>query len=196
VTHRDVMRDGDLSCVEFRFHQMTSRVLKYPQQKRCFQRFPGQVGCVHVRGDEGADEFHARAPHGGGSADEHADACFQLAIAKLKLTAAKTDLARARLLYGEWLRRQKRRSAARDQLRMAHNLFDDIGAAAFAERAAAGASGPDTGPAPGSGPGLDRHRGPGHLPLRLQPEHRHRLLVMLGPKSTQSPASGIHSWTP
>jgi DNA-binding CsgD family transcriptional regulator len=69
------------------------------------------------------------------AADENADACFQLAIAKLKLTAARTDLARARLLYGEWLRRQKRRSAARDQLRMAHNLFNDIGAAAFAARA-------------------------------------------------------------
>ncbi len=71
------------------------------------------------------------------AADENADAYFQSAIAKLKLTAAKTDLARARLLYGEWLRRQKRRSAARDQLKLAHNLFDDIGAAAFAERAAA-----------------------------------------------------------
>jgi DNA-binding CsgD family transcriptional regulator len=67
----------------------------------------------------------------------HADTSYQAAIAKLRLTAAKTDLARARLLYGEWLRRQKRRSAARDQLRMAHDTFEDMGAAAWAERAAA-----------------------------------------------------------
>jgi len=45
------------------------------------------------------------------------------------------DLARARLLYGEWLRRQRRRRDARDQLATAHDIFDSVGAAAFAERA-------------------------------------------------------------
>jgi DNA-binding CsgD family transcriptional regulator len=44
-------------------------------------------------------------------------------------------LARARLLHGEWLRRQRRRRDARDQLGGAHQIFDSIGAAAFAERA-------------------------------------------------------------
>ena len=47
----------------------------------------------------------------------------------------KTDLARAHLLYGEWLRRQKQRQAARDQLATAHDLFTTMGATAFAERA-------------------------------------------------------------
>jgi DNA-binding CsgD family transcriptional regulator len=45
------------------------------------------------------------------------------------------DLARARLVYGEWLRRQRRRREARDQLGRAYQIFDSIGAAAFAERA-------------------------------------------------------------
>jgi DNA-binding CsgD family transcriptional regulator len=45
------------------------------------------------------------------------------------------DLARAHLLYGEWLRRQRRRRDARDQLGRAYQIFDAIGAAAFAERA-------------------------------------------------------------
>jgi DNA-binding CsgD family transcriptional regulator len=47
-----------------------------------------------------------------------------------------TDLARAHLLYGEWLRRQKRRLDARDQLQRAYDLFTSIGAPAFAHRAA------------------------------------------------------------
>jgi DNA-binding NarL/FixJ family response regulator len=45
------------------------------------------------------------------------------------------DLARAHLLYGEWLRRQRRSRDARDQLASAYQIFDSIGAAAFAERA-------------------------------------------------------------
>jgi DNA-binding NarL/FixJ family response regulator len=45
------------------------------------------------------------------------------------------DLARAHLVYGEWLRRQRRRRDARDQLGTAYEIFDSLGAAAFAGRA-------------------------------------------------------------
>jgi DNA-binding NarL/FixJ family response regulator len=45
------------------------------------------------------------------------------------------DLARAHLVYGEWLRRQNRRLDARGQVRTAHDMFTRIGAEAFAERA-------------------------------------------------------------
>jgi DNA-binding CsgD family transcriptional regulator len=63
------------------------------------------------------------------------DPLFLAAIGYLEQTEVRTDLARAHLLYGEWLRRQKRRADARRQLRIAQDLFDDMGAAAFAERA-------------------------------------------------------------
>jgi DNA-binding CsgD family transcriptional regulator len=45
------------------------------------------------------------------------------------------ELGRARLLYGEWLRRERRIRDGRDQLRSAHEIFTSIGAGAFAERA-------------------------------------------------------------
>jgi DNA-binding CsgD family transcriptional regulator len=60
---------------------------------------------------------------------------FRQSIGHLGQTTVLTDLARARLLYGEWLRRQKRRLDARHQLQHAHDLFTSMGAPAFAHRA-------------------------------------------------------------
>jgi RNA polymerase sigma factor (sigma-70 family) len=60
-------------------------------------------------------------------------------IAKPSITLSRplcsVDLARTHLLYGEWLRRQRRRLDARHQLRTAHELFTDFGMEVFAERA-------------------------------------------------------------
>jgi DNA-binding NarL/FixJ family response regulator len=69
------------------------------------------------------------------SDDEAADDLYREAIDRLSRTRLRTELARAHLLYGEWLRRQRRRRDARDQLGSAYQIFDSIGAAAFAERA-------------------------------------------------------------
>jgi DNA-binding CsgD family transcriptional regulator len=57
------------------------------------------------------------------------------AVDRLARTRGVVHLARARLLYGEWLRRENRRVDAREQLRAAHEIFSDIGAEGFAERA-------------------------------------------------------------
>jgi DNA-binding CsgD family transcriptional regulator len=69
------------------------------------------------------------------SSADAADSLYREAIERLGRTHLGLELARTRLLYGEWLRRQRRRRAARDQLRSAYEFFDAIGAAAFAERA-------------------------------------------------------------
>jgi DNA-binding CsgD family transcriptional regulator len=64
-----------------------------------------------------------------------ADACYRESIERLERTRIRVELARARLLYGEWLRREGRRIDAREQLRTAHEMFSRFGAEAFAERA-------------------------------------------------------------
>jgi DNA-binding CsgD family transcriptional regulator len=68
----------------------------------------------------------------GSSAEEH----YREAIERLGSCRMATHLARAHLVYGEWLRREGRRRDAREQLRTAHRLLADMGAEAYAERAA------------------------------------------------------------
>jgi DNA-binding CsgD family transcriptional regulator len=60
---------------------------------------------------------------------------YREAVDRLSRTGYRPELARAHLLYGEWLRRERRRADARAQLRTAHEMFDAIGMQAFAERA-------------------------------------------------------------
>jgi DNA-binding CsgD family transcriptional regulator len=66
--------------------------------------------------------------------DGGADDLYAEAIELLGRTRVAIDLARAHLLYGEWLRRQRRRVEARKELRIAHEMFTGFGIEAFAER--------------------------------------------------------------
>ena len=72
-----------------------------------------------------------RALSTGATAEQH----YREALDRLGRCQMRVDLARAHLLYGEWLHREKRRADARDQLRAAHGLFMSIGMESFAERA-------------------------------------------------------------
>ncbi|MFB4308279.1 AAA family ATPase [Actinomadura sp. GTD37] len=78
-------------------------------------------------------EARCRALLSGGEA---ADRLYREAVDRLGRTRMRPDLARAHLLYGEWLRRERRRVDAREHLRTAHDLFTEIGMGAFADRAA------------------------------------------------------------
>jgi DNA-binding CsgD family transcriptional regulator len=69
------------------------------------------------------------------SEGQAAETLYREAIERLERTRVAVHLARAQLVYGEWLRRENRRVDARDHLRVAHEMFSDAGADAFAERA-------------------------------------------------------------
>jgi DNA-binding CsgD family transcriptional regulator len=66
---------------------------------------------------------------------QDAEGSYREAVGRLSRTRLRPELARAHLLYGEWLRREGRRADARAQLHTAHDMFDAIGMLAFAERA-------------------------------------------------------------
>ena len=70
------------------------------------------------------------------SAGSVAEENYREAIDQLSRSRMTSETARAHLVYGEWLRREGRRQDAREQLRTAHELMSDMGAEAFAERAA------------------------------------------------------------
>ena len=65
-----------------------------------------------------------------------AESSYREAIDRLGRTAIRGELGRSHLVYGEWLRREHRRVDARVQLRTAHDIFTEMGAAGFAQRAA------------------------------------------------------------
>jgi DNA-binding CsgD family transcriptional regulator len=88
---------------------------------------------------EGTDAEWALGMRARGSAlvseGDEAERLYQEAIDRLGRTRLRPELARSRLLYGEWLRRANRRVDAREQLRAAHEAFVSMGGEAFAERA-------------------------------------------------------------
>ena len=67
---------------------------------------------------------------------EAAEDLYRASIGHLQRTRQPVELARSHLVYGEWLRREGRRIDARQQLRIAREMFDAIGAVAFTDRAA------------------------------------------------------------
>jgi DNA-binding CsgD family transcriptional regulator len=90
---------------------------------------------THLSGNPWARgiEARSRALMAGGQAAED---LYQEAISQLSRSRITVHLARAHLIYGEWLRHENRRPDAREQLRTAHQMLASMGADGFAERAA------------------------------------------------------------
>lgn len=92
------------------------------------------AGCASAAGTElglgMAARLHALVSDGASAEEHHREAIDRLGRSRIAL-----ELARARLLYGEWLRREGRRADARAQLRLAHEMFSSMGAQAFEGRA-------------------------------------------------------------
>ncbi len=78
---------------------------------------------------------HQARAHAQLSTGPEAEERYREAISRLQRTELRICLSRAHLLYGEWLRRERRRVDAREQLRAAFTMLDSMGVAAFAERA-------------------------------------------------------------
>jgi DNA-binding CsgD family transcriptional regulator len=64
-----------------------------------------------------------------------AESLYREATARLARTRLRPELARAHLLHGEWLQRERRQADAREELRISHEMFSEMGVEAFAERA-------------------------------------------------------------
>jgi DNA-binding CsgD family transcriptional regulator len=94
----------------------------------------GRLSAMTVEGSDWAKGLEARS-RALVSEGREAERCYAEAVERLGRTPLRPDLARGRLLYGEWLRRENRRLDARHQLHAAYELFTAIGAEAFAERA-------------------------------------------------------------
>jgi DNA-binding CsgD family transcriptional regulator len=90
--------------------------------------------CARVTPTDWALGMEARVRALAGEGDA-ADASYRESIERLARTRARAELARSRLLYGEWLRREGRRVDAREQLRVARELLTSMGADGFGERA-------------------------------------------------------------
>jgi DNA-binding CsgD family transcriptional regulator len=114
--------------------ELVEAAVRSGQPKLAADAFARLEPITRAGGTDWALGVQARA-HALLSEGDAAERLYREAIERLGRTRLRGEPARARLLYGEWLRRIGRRVDAREQLRAAYELFAGIGAEAFAERA-------------------------------------------------------------
>ena len=124
----------DLGVFGWSLTELIEAAVRSGQPARASGAFQRLCGTTQASGTDWAlgTEARSRALLSEG---ERAENGYREAIRQLGRTRMRPALARAHLLYGEWLRRENRRQDARTELRTAHGLFTTMGIEAFAERA-------------------------------------------------------------
>jgi DNA-binding CsgD family transcriptional regulator len=124
----------DLGVTAWALAELIEAAVRSEQRDRATVALDRLADSAHAAGTDWALGVEARSRALMTSGDD-AEPLFLEAIARLQRTRVRVELARAHLVYGEWLRRGRRRVDARDHLRTAHDMLDSMGAGAFAERA-------------------------------------------------------------
>jgi DNA-binding CsgD family transcriptional regulator len=125
---------GDLYASMWALPEIVEAASRTGKSKRAREALARLVESTRAAGTEYGLGMEARSRALLADGDE-AERLHREAIDRLARTHMRSDLARAHLLYGEWLRRAGRRSDGRDQLRTAHALFTAMDMTAFADRA-------------------------------------------------------------
>ena len=123
----------DLGVFGWALTELVEAAVRGGEPARAFDAFQRLSEITRAGGTDWAlgTEARSRALLSHGAA---AESGYREAVERLGRTRMRPALARAHLLYGEWLRRENRRVEARDQLRTAHHLFSAMGIDGFAER--------------------------------------------------------------
>ena len=116
--------------------ELTEAAARSGQAERATGPLAQLAEIAQAAGTDWALGTHARAAAMLAEGDA-AERLYREAVERLSHVKTCATLARAHLLYGEWLRREHRRVDAREQLRVAYTMLSDMGMEAFAERAAA-----------------------------------------------------------
>ncbi len=124
----------DVGVLGWSLAELVEAAVRSSQPARASEALRRLSGTTRASGTDWAlgTEARSRALLSDG---EPAESCYREAIERLGRTRMRPAVARAHLLYGEWLRRENRRRDARTELRTAHGLFTAMGIEAFAERA-------------------------------------------------------------
>jgi DNA-binding CsgD family transcriptional regulator len=131
-----VIRDDHPFTAEWMLPELIEAAVRSDQQQVARTAFATLADRTSAAGTPWALGIRARCQ---ALLDEgsQAEAAYLEAISQLERSRAAVDLARAHLLYGEWLRRSRRRRDARTQLRAANDMFHAMGAGVFAAQAGA-----------------------------------------------------------
>ena len=114
--------------------ELIEAAVRCGQPERARRAFERVQETTRAAGTDWALGIEARSRALIGDGDD-VEELYREAIARLRRTSIRVQLARTHLLYGEWRRRGRRRLEAREELRTAYELFRDFGVEAFAERA-------------------------------------------------------------